>query len=592
MLPGTKAANEQVRRFQQGGIPALMATGETQEEWWDRKRKTPYTEKDESEWLKIKQMVLINDYKTDPKTPKYIRDNPTDFAWYEAQRQANALRKGERLIPIDVDPQGNFKKWMLTSSAGEASRRRSSGLSYQEFKAQEKKRVEDIAARKITAAVRKVAKKKSKEPRVRTNVGMEEMIKLRDDAIVAKRARLTGETKAEARKALVAMKAIYVPEPEPEPELDVAEWTLKNPVRVYYVEEARAGLSFEKRRVIDPKTEDVIGELGEAKFADLRELIRRKDDLDDEFPDLEGLEWTDVPKSQEQAQSGKCPKHPRARASSVRQTKMAMRGPNPNREGWKLPRKPYGHANEVVELEDDLTDAELKKMTSELPRRCLVEAVADWAKEHNKIVLPSITRADKAEIVATIKEHRIPVPKMSGGGYYGDDMDDILTGGQIHNEVHLCPECRMGDDDWDFIENERRTTQPYEIAGMGSAASIPRGDPAPREDTEEEDMEGGKCPKTGERPCMCGGSIPTNKALYEKAKAIVYPKYKKPSAYRSGALIKKYKELGGEFKEQGERKLGRWFKEDWKDVGNQSYPVYRPTKRITKDTPLTPDEID
>ena len=231
---------------------------------------------------------------------------------------------------------------------------------------------------------------------------------------------------------------------------------------------------------------------------------RRKDDLDDEFPDLEGLEWTDVPKSQEQAQSGKCPKHPRKHASSVRQTKMAMRGPNPNREGWKLPRKPYGHANEVVELEDDLTDAELKKMTSELPRRCLVEAVADWAKEHNKIVLPSNTRADKAEIVATIKEHRIPVPKMSGGGYYGDDMDNILTGeddsmwqsrgGQIHNEVHLCPECRMGDDDWDFIENERRTTQPYEIAGMGSAASIPRGDPAPRddpmgEDTEEEDTD-------------------------------------------------------------------------------------------------------
>jgi hypothetical protein len=71
--------------------------------------------------------------------------------------------------------------------------------------------------------------------------------------------------------------------PEPEPELDICEWTLKNPVRVNYVEEARSGLSFEKRRVIDPETEDVIGELGEARFADLRQLIERNDDLDEEF---------------------------------------------------------------------------------------------------------------------------------------------------------------------------------------------------------------------------------------------------------------------------------------------------------------------
>lgn len=68
---------------------------------------------------------------------------------------------------------------------------------------------------------------------------------------------------------------------QPEPELDVAEWTLKNPDRVYYVEEARFGLSFKKRRVIDPETEDVIGELGDAKFADLREVIKRKDILGD-----------------------------------------------------------------------------------------------------------------------------------------------------------------------------------------------------------------------------------------------------------------------------------------------------------------------
>jgi hypothetical protein len=89
-----------------------------------------------------------------------------------------------------------------------------------------------------------------------------------------------------------------------------------------------------------------------------------------------------------------------------------------------------------------------------------------------------------------------------------------------------------------------------------------------------------------------GGSMPINKKLYEKAKEMVYPLYKKPSAYRSGAVIKKYKELGGKFRERGERKLKRWFAEDWKDIGNKSYPVYRPSRRITKDTPLTPDEID
>lgn len=89
-----------------------------------------------------------------------------------------------------------------------------------------------------------------------------------------------------------------------------------------------------------------------------------------------------------------------------------------------------------------------------------------------------------------------------------------------------------------------------------------------------------------------GGAVPLNKKLYEQAKAEVYPRYKKPSAYRSGAVVKRYKELGGKFKDNNGRPLARWFKEEWKDVGNQDYPVYRPTKRISKDTPLTASEID
>ena len=87
-----------------------------------------------------------------------------------------------------------------------------------------------------------------------------------------------------------------------------------------------------------------------------------------------------------------------------------------------------------------------------------------------------------------------------------------------------------------------------------------------------------------------------NQELYEKVKKIVNKQYKKPSAYRSGAYIKLYKEMGGEFIDNGKEKpLKNWFKQEWKDVNplktESSYPVYRPTKKYGK-TPLTIDEID
>lgn len=85
---------------------------------------------------------------------------------------------------------------------------------------------------------------------------------------------------------------------------------------------------------------------------------------------------------------------------------------------------------------------------------------------------------------------------------------------------------------------------------------------------------------------------PVDKELYELVKNIVYQQYKKPSAFRSGAVIKEYKKRGGTFrgdKETGD--LTRWYKEEWKDIGNKEYPVFRPTKRISKKTPLLVDEI-
>ena len=84
-----------------------------------------------------------------------------------------------------------------------------------------------------------------------------------------------------------------------------------------------------------------------------------------------------------------------------------------------------------------------------------------------------------------------------------------------------------------------------------------------------------------------------NLPLYEQAKKEVYKQYPKHSAYRSGQLVKRYKELGGTYsgKKPKEDGLTRWFKEEWKSIGGE-YPTYRPTKRITKYTPLTVDEID
>ena len=62
-------------------------------------------------------------------------------------------------------------------------------------------------------------------------------------------------------------------------------------------------------------------------------------------------------------------------------------------------------------------------------------------------------------------------------------------------------------------------------------------------------------------------------------------------------VVKEYKERGGTYsgdKEEG--KLRRWFKEDWRNQrGEVGYKnkgdVYRPTKRVSKDTPTTHGEL-
>ena len=87
--------------------------------------------------------------------------------------------------------------------------------------------------------------------------------------------------------------------------------------------------------------------------------------------------------------------------------------------------------------------------------------------------------------------------------------------------------------------------------------------------------------------------IPINLELYNIVKKEADRLYSKPSAYKSGYIVKQYKKRGGEYSgKKTNTGLTRWYKEQWKDIGKKSYPVYRPTKRITKDTPLTADEID
>jgi len=87
--------------------------------------------------------------------------------------------------------------------------------------------------------------------------------------------------------------------------------------------------------------------------------------------------------------------------------------------------------------------------------------------------------------------------------------------------------------------------------------------------------------------------IPKNKILYDEIKKKADSIYLKPSAYKSGYIVKEYLKRGGEYINDGKpKKLKTWYKEQWRDIGNKEYPVYRPTKIINKNTPLTVSEID
>lgn len=84
-----------------------------------------------------------------------------------------------------------------------------------------------------------------------------------------------------------------------------------------------------------------------------------------------------------------------------------------------------------------------------------------------------------------------------------------------------------------------------------------------------------------------------NQKLYDDVKKEADKVYKKSSAYKSGWIVKTYKDRGGLYGDDNKPKpLKRWFRELWGDIGGKAYPVYRPFKRINKQSPLTVYEID
>jgi len=93
--------------------------------------------------------------------------------------------------------------------------------------------------------------------------------------------------------------------------------------------------------------------------------------------------------------------------------------------------------------------------------------------------------------------------------------------------------------------------------------------------------------------------IPTNQKLYDEVKDFIMSRYKKNSAFASGAIVKEYKRRGGGYKDDGKAKnLERWFDEKWIDINPllgvedaDAYPVFRPTKKVNELTPTLVQEI-
>ena len=101
-------------------------------------------------------------------------------------------------------------------------------------------------------------------------------------------------------------------------------------------------------------------------------------------------------------------------------------------------------------------------------------------------------------------------------------------------------------------------------------------------------------------------SFPIDSELYEIAKQTIYARMPTHSAYRSGHVVKYYKQLfrnkyGPDIEPYSvtyshHRGLPRWFHEEWTNQrGEVGYKyksdIYRPNYRVTSETPITFSEL-
>ena len=97
-----------------------------------------------------------------------------------------------------------------------------------------------------------------------------------------------------------------------------------------------------------------------------------------------------------------------------------------------------------------------------------------------------------------------------------------------------------------------------------------------------------------------------DKELYNKVKKQADLKFASNGIYKSSWIVREYSKLGGKYKGVKPKLTGlkRWYQERWIDLntgkscGRKSanikgnYPLCRPSIRVTKQTPLTVDEIN
>ena len=91
---------------------------------------------------------------------------------------------------------------------------------------------------------------------------------------------------------------------------------------------------------------------------------------------------------------------------------------------------------------------------------------------------------------------------------------------------------------------------------------------------------------------------PSNKELYEQVKKEIYQNYPEHSAYISGLLVQEHKRRGGTY--EGNKSINNglplWFASKWSNQrGEPIYKfksdIFRPTVKVTKDTPTTFAEL-